>query len=177
MVGKRYECRKIDLDFFNDADILIESEITLACSPESLFRCFEDAGAWSDWVSVIERVEWTSPRPFKKGTTRNVEMPGGMIAYEEFLAWEAPRHMAFRFNQFSEKVLKAFGEDYKVTDLGNNRCRLVWTVAIEQGGVAGLMAPFFKPLLARNLKNISRELMKYMENDGRRFRQAQGSSE
>jgi len=169
MVGKRYECRKIDLDFFNDADILIESEITLACSPESLFRCFQDAGAWSDWVSVIERVEWTSPRPFKKGTTRNVEMPGGMIAYEEFLAWEAPRHMAFRFNQFSEKFLKAFGEDYKVTDLGNNRCRLVWTVGIEQSGIAGLISPLLKPLVAWQLQRISRSLAEFMENEGRVF--------
>ena len=47
MTGTRYECRKIDLDFFTSAPILIVSEVTLPCSPESLFRCFEDAEAWS----------------------------------------------------------------------------------------------------------------------------------
>jgi len=169
MTGKRYECKKVDLDFFNNAEILISSEVTLACSPESLFKCFEDAHAWSEWVSVIENVEWTSPLPFKVGTTRNVEMPGGMIAYEEFLAWDAPRHMAFRFNQFSQGFLKAFGEDYRVTDLGDNRCRLVWTVAIEQGGMAGMMSPLLKPLIAWNLRRITRSLAKFMENGGRRF--------
>ena len=85
MAGKRHECRKVGLDFFTDAEILIVSEVTLPCSPKSLFRCFEDADAWSEWVSVIEKVEWTSPRPFEVGTTRNVEMPGGMIACEEFI--------------------------------------------------------------------------------------------
>ena len=169
MTGKRYECRKVDLDFFTDAEIVIVSEVTLACSSESLFRCFEDAGAWPEWVSVIEKAEWSSPKPFKAGTTRNVEMPGGMIAYEEFLAWDAPRHMAFRFNQFSQKFLKAFGEDYKVTDLGDNRCRLVWTVGIEQSGMAGVISPLLKPFVAWNLKRISRSLAQFMENEGRRF--------
>ena len=169
MTGKRHECRKVGLDFFTDAEILIVSEVTLPCSPQSLFRCFEDADAWSEWVSVIEKVEWTSPRPFEVGTTRNVEMPGGMIAYEEFLAWDAPRHMAFRFNQFSQKFLKAFGEEYKVTDLGNNRCRLVWTVGIEQSGIASLISPLLKPFVTWHLQRISKSLVEYMENGGRRF--------
>ena len=177
MTGTLHECKKIDLNFFNDAPIRIVSEVTLACSPETLFRCFEDAEAWSEWVGVIKKVEWTSAPPFQIGTTRTVDMPGGMIACEEFLAWDEPRHMAFRFNQFSQKFVKAFGEDYKVTDLGNDRCRLVWTVAIEQGGVSGLMAPLIKPFFAVNLRRISRELAKYMENEGRRFRRPQGDLE
>jgi len=169
MTGTRHECKKVELDFFTNAPIRIVSEVTLPCSPASLFRCFEDADAWSEWVGVIEKVEWTSPRPFQVGTTRTVQMPGGMIAYEEFLAWDEPRHMAFRFNQFNQKFLKAFGEDYKVTDLGNNRCRLVWTVGIEQSGLAGLISPLLKPFVAWNLRKISKDLVKYMENEGRRF--------
>lgn len=169
MTRKQYECRKVDLEFFNDAKILISTEVTIACSPESLFRCFEDAHAWSEWVDVIENVEWTSPRPFKVGTTRNVEMPGGIIAYEEFLAWDSPRHMAFRFNQFSQSFLKAFGENYRVTDLGDNRCRLVWTVAIEPGGIAGILSPLLKLYLARNSQKITSSLAAFMENEGSRF--------
>ena len=102
----RHECRKIDLGFFTSAPIRIVSEVALPCTAESLFRCFEDAEAWSRWVGVIKNVEWTSPAPFQVGTTRNVEMPGGMVAYEGFLAWDEPRHMAFRFNQFTQTFLK-----------------------------------------------------------------------
>ena len=169
MNGKKHECRKIDLEFFTSAPIRIVSEVTLPCTAQSLFRCFEDAEAWSRWVGVIENVEWTSPAPFQVGTTRNVEMPGGMVAYEEFLAWDEPRHMAFRFNQFTQKFLKAFGEDYKVTDLGDNRCRLVWTVAIEPGGIAGILSPLLKLYLARNSRKITDSLATFMENEGRRF--------
>lgn len=169
MTQTRHECKKVDLDFFTNAPIRIVSEVTLPCSPESLFRCFEDAEAWSKWVDVIEEVEWTSPRPFQVGTTRTVEMPGGMVAYEEFLAWDEPRHMAFRFNQFTQKFLKAFGEDYQVTDLGDNRCRLVWTVGMEPAGMAGLVFPLLKPILAGNLRKITKKLLKYMENEGRQF--------
>jgi hypothetical protein len=88
MTDSRNECEKVGLAFFTSAKLVIPSEIILPCSPETLFRCFEDADAWSEWVNVINKVEWTSPKPF--------------------------------------------AEEYRVTDLGNNRCRLVWTVEFAQ---------------------------------------------
>ena len=169
MTDSRNECVKVGLDFFTNAKLVIPSEVILPCSPETLFRCFEDADAWSEWVNVISKVEWTSPKPFRVGTTRTVYMPAGMIAYEEFLAWDEPRHMAFRFNQFNQDYLKAFAEEYRVTDLGNNRCRLVWTVAIEPNGAAGVITPLIKPFFAWNLRRISKELARYMGTEGRRF--------
>lgn len=169
MINKKHECRKVDLNFFNTAKYRIVSEEYLPCSSESLFRCFEDADAWTEWVNVINKVEWTSPKPFKVGTTRTVQMPGGMIAYEEFIAWDEPSHIAFRFNQFNRRFIKAFAEDYKVTDLGNNRCHLVWTVAIEQSGIASFFAPLTRSVVAWQLQGILKELRRYMENEGRRF--------
>lgn len=169
MSNTRHECKKVDLDIFNDAKYLIVSEEYLPCSPETLFRCFKDADAWPEWVNVINEVEWTSPQPFGVGTTRTVHMPAGMIAYEEFIAWDEPRHMAFRFNQFNRKFLNAFAEDYKVTDLGDNRCHLVWTVAMEQIGVAGLFAPLTKSVVAWQLQGILQELRRYIDKEGQRF--------
>lgn len=164
-----HECEKVDLEIFDTAKNLIVSEEYIPCSAESLFRCFEDADAWPEWVNVINKVEWTSPRPFKAGTTRTVYMPGGMIAHEEFIAWDAPRHIAFRFNQFNRRFIKAFAEDYRVTDLGKNQCHLVWTVAIEQRGIAGFLAPLTRSAVAWQLQGILKELRGYMENEGRRF--------
>lgn len=165
MSTQPHECRKIDLDFFDQAPIRMVTEVELPCSPQQLFEIFEDAESWAVWVDVIEKVDWTSPSPFAIGTTRSVEMPGGMIAYEEFLAWDAPRHMAFRFNQFTQKFLKAFGENYEVEDLGNDSCRLTWTVGMEPTGAAAFVLPLLKPILARNLRNIMGELKKYVENN------------
>jgi hypothetical protein len=162
----RYECEKIDLDFFDSAPVRIESAVELPCTPEELFRCFEDADAWSKWVGVIENVEWTSPGPFRVGTTRSVEMTGGMVAYEEFLAWDAPRHMAFRFNQFTRNFLQAFGENYEIEDIGNGSCRLVWTVAIDPRGPRLLIGPVLKLFLRGNLRRILKDLKKYIESHG-----------
>jgi hypothetical protein len=125
MTDSRNECEKVGLAFFTSAKLVIPSEIILPCSPETLFRCFEDADAWSEWVNVINKVEWTSPKPF--------------------------------------------AEEYRVTDLGNNRCRLVWTVAIEPNGAAGFITPLIKLFFAWNLRRISKELARYMGNECRRF--------
>ena len=169
MGAQLYECSEIELDFFNRAPIRVVSEVELPCSPQSLFDCFNDAEAWSRWVGVIEKVEWTSSRPFGKGTTRKVFMPAGMVACEEFLVWDEPRHMAFRFNQFTQKFVTAFGEDYRVTDLGNDRCRLTWTVAMQPNGPSGPISLFLKPFLSVYLKKPMRDLKRYMLGEGRKF--------
>lgn len=165
----RYECEKHGLDFFNEAKHRIVSEVMLPCSPETLFRCFADADSWPEWVNVISKVEWTSSSPFGVGATRTVYMPAGMIAYEEFIAWNEPRHMAFRFNQFNRKYLKAFAEDYRVTDLGDDRCKLVWTVVMEQQGMAGLLTALTKPFVAWQLQGILGQLAKYIDKEGHRY--------
>ena len=33
----------------------------------------------------IQKVEWTSPKPYGVGTTRSVHMMGDMVGYEEFI--------------------------------------------------------------------------------------------
>ena len=58
-----------------------------------------DAESWPHWATVITNVAWTSPEPRGVGTTRTVNMRGGIVGDEEFLAWEPFSHMAFRFNQ------------------------------------------------------------------------------
>ena len=105
--------------------------VDLDCTPDQLFDVFEDADAWPQWVPPIQHVEWTSPMPPRVGTTRTVQMAGGVEITERFTAWERGRHMQFVFQTFSRPGLDGFGEDYRVTDLGNGRCRLRWTMAME----------------------------------------------
>ena len=104
--------------------------VDLDCTPEVLFDVFEDADAWPVWVGPIQSVEWTSPLPPREGTTRVVQMAGGIELTERFTAWERGRHMQFVFTEFPRPGLDGFGEDYRVTDLGDGRCRLRWTMAM-----------------------------------------------
>ncbi len=114
----------------------------LDCTPDELFDILEDADAWPDFVSVIEKVEWTSPMPPKVGTTRTVTMKGGVTVEERFTAYERGSHMQFVFTSMSQPGLDAFGEDYRVADLGDGRCRLDWTIVMEPVGVAKFVTRF-----------------------------------
>lgn len=73
--------------------------VDLAIAPEQLFEVLGDAASWPRWATVITNVTWTSPEPRGVGTTRVVEMRGGIVGNEEFLVWEPFTHMAFRFNE------------------------------------------------------------------------------
>ena len=96
----------------------------------------DDAESWPHWATVITKVTWTSPQPHGVGTTRVVNMRGGIIGNEEYLAWEPHSHTAFRFNDASTGSIAAFAEDYRIkpTEAGSN---LTWVMAMKPKGVAG----------------------------------------
>ena len=96
----------------------------------------DDAESWPHWATVITKVTWTSPEPRGVGTTRTVNMRGGIVGDEEFLAWEPFSHMAFRFNEASTRSIAAFAEDYRVVPTAGG-CHLTWVMAMKPNGVAG----------------------------------------
>ena len=104
--------------------------VDLDCTPAALFDVFADAEAWTVWAGPIQQVEWTSPLPPHEGATRVVRLSGGIELTELFTAWEPGRHMQFVFTEFPRPGIDGFGEDYRVTDLGDGRCRLRWTMAL-----------------------------------------------
>ena len=170
MSNERYETDKVDMSYFQTAPYLFRSEVTIRCTPQQLFASFEDEHSWSAWAMPITKVEWTSPKPFGIGTTRSVSMLGGLIGYEEFLAWEPNTHMAFRFNQVNKNnAIASFGENYDVTDLGNGLVKLVWTVGMAPAGPGAFMMKFTKGLTAWGLQWTLNGLKKYMEKEGHKY--------
>ena len=124
-----------------------------------------DAESWPRWASVITKVTWTSPEPRGVGTTRVVEMRGGLkplVGNEEFLAWEPFTHMAFRFNECSTSSVAAFAEDYRVEVIPGG-CRLTWTMAQKPAGPARLAMFVVGPLLNLGLRRFLRNLRSYTD--------------
>jgi hypothetical protein len=152
----------IDMTFFQTSRFSFPATVELECTPEQLFQVFEDARAWTQWAGAIQHVEWTSPRPFGVGTTRTVTLAGGMLGYEEFIAWERGKRMAFKFTHCNKNSLSAFAEDYVVTDLGHGRCRLVWTMAMQPRGASAVIMTLFKPLMGRYVQHLANNLGKYV---------------
>ena len=106
-----HPCQRVDLGFVDTAPFRFVSNIDLNISPEQLFEVLADETSWPRWASVITNVTWTSPEPRGVGTTRTVDMRGGITGEEEFLAWEPFTHMAFRFNESTTSSITAFASD------------------------------------------------------------------
>ncbi|OBH24620.1 hypothetical protein A5692_04565 [Mycobacterium sp. E342] len=157
-----FPCDRVDMSFIDSAPFVFRNSVDLAITPEQLFEVLADAESWPRWASVITKVTWTSPEPRGVGTTRVVEMRGGMVGNEEFLAWEPFSHMAFRFNECSTQAVAAFAEDYRVEVIPGG-CRLTWTMAQKPAGPARLAMYLVGPLLNLGLRRFLRNLRSYTD--------------
>lgn len=159
-----YPCERVDLDFLDFAPRRFRNSVDLAVTPARLFGVLADAESWPRWASVITRVTWTSPEPRGVGTTRLVDMRGGIVGSEEFLVWKPNSHMAFRFNECSTRAVAAFAEDYRIeaTDTG---CRLTWTLAQRLAGPARLTAPVTGPVMNVMFRRFLSNLRRYTDRN------------
>ncbi len=158
-----FECTRVGLDFLEQTKNVFKAEEIVKASPEQIFEVFEDAHAWTVWAMPIQKVEWTSPRPFGVGTTRTVSMMGGMDGYEEFIAWEPGKRMAFTFVGCSKDSTDKFLEDYRVTDLGDGSCRVEWHMAMETRGASRHMMFLTRPLMRLANRSMFKKFRKYTE--------------
>jgi hypothetical protein len=163
MSDRRFPCRDIELEEFPLLPIVLSSVVDIAVSPDQLFRSFEEEQDWLCWVPVLRKVTWTSPRPFTVGTTRTVELLAGIQGFEEFLAWEEGRRIAFRFTESTNSRLLALGEDYQIEQTGPG-CRLRWTMVIELKGALGFLARLLAPLLRWNQRRYLAVLKTMLED-------------
>ena len=161
----RVECERVRLEYFETAPCNVVAAQEIAASPDRIFEIFLDAVSWTRWAMPITGVEWTSPFPLQVGSTRTVHMRGGMTGWEEFIAWEPGSRMAFRFNQTIKGGPEAFAEDYIVTDLGNGRSRVEWTMAMTFSGGSKRMTPLIQLAMRPMNAHMLRKFRKYVESD------------
>jgi uncharacterized protein YndB with AHSA1/START domain len=160
------DCEKVGLEFFETAPTLHKASVEIAATPDQVFAAFHDAEAWTTWAMPITGVDWTSDFPLEVGSTRTVHMRGGLTGYEEFIAYEHGTRMAFRFNEVSKEGVEAFAEDYQVTDLGNGKSQVDWTMAMKSGGEkTGIKAKFGDTVMSFMVKRMLKKFGKLVESD------------
>lgn len=162
MLDSSPSCRRIELAEFETLPVVLKSSIEMSVTPSQLFQSLAGVDDWLAWVPVLRKVTWTSPQPFQVGTTRTVEMSGGIVGDEEFIAWEPGRRMAFRFNEASLKKLAALGEDYLIEETASG-CRLNWTMVIDFGGFWGRLLQLMAPVLRWNQRRYLNGLKTLLE--------------
>ncbi len=159
------QCDKVGPEIFEKARFCFRAHEIIQATPERIFAVFQDGPSWSRWALPITGVEWTSPFPLEVGSTRTVSMTGGLDGFEEFIVWDPPRRMAFRFNEVSKPGVSAFAEDYRVHDLGDGRSLVEWSMAMEPDGPSARTFPITAPLLGAGVRFMLRRFRRYVESN------------
>ena len=116
------------------------------------------------WALPITGIDWTSGFPIEVGSTRTVHMRGGLIGYEEFIAYEHGTRMAFRFNEASKGGITAFAEDYRVTETSPGRCIVEWTMAMQTERESALASKITDPVMSFMVRRMLRKFAKLVES-------------
>lgn len=157
-------CDKVDAAFFEEARWCFRAHEIVRASPERIFEVFQHGPSWPKWAPPITGVEWTSPFPLEVGSTRTVSMMGGLVGYEEFIVWDPPHRMAFRFNEVSRPGVNAFAEDYRVHELGDGRSLVEWTMAMAPEGAGARTFPATAPLVGAGVRFMLGRFRRYVES-------------
>lgn len=157
-------CTKVGFEFLGQTNNIILAREVVRATPEQIFEVFEDAHSWTVWALPIQKVEWTSPKPFGIGTTRNVHMMGGLIGYEEFIEWNPGRRMAFTFVGDSKGATEKFLEDYRVIDREDGTCLVEWYMAMEPRGLSRHLMFLTRPLMKVVNKLMLRKFRRYTQD-------------
>ena len=150
------------MDDFDRLEDSFRFEAILDATPERVFRVFEDPDSWPVWAGAIKKVTWTSPKPFQVGTTRDVDIIGGLTAHEHFFVWEPPYRMAFYFAGTNRPAVAALGEHYELEPLDGGRTRLTWRVAYESRSFMRYVAPLLRPVVRLMGLRIVKGLERYV---------------
>ena len=90
-------------------------------------------------------------------------MMGNMDGYEEFVAWERGKRMAFTFVGCSKDATEKFLEDYRVTALGDGTCRVTWYMAMENRGGPNWSDALIRPIMGMANRWMFKRFKKYTE--------------
>lgn len=121
-----------------------------------------DGETWTKWLPIT-KVEWTSPTPFKVGTTRTVWI-GKQVVEEYFFGWEEGKRMAFRFDRASLPV-KAAVEDYQLHETAKG-CRLDWYFRVKAPLILG---PLISGQMTSGFKKGLPQLEAYIRENPSKF--------
>ena len=109
------------------------------------------------WCKGLDKITWTSARPFGVGTTRRVHALYGAIRSDErYFIWEEGRRQAFYFTGSNLPLFKSFAEDYLVEPEGDGSCRFTWTIALTPTALGKPGGPLNKVIFGGLFRDTGR---------------------
>jgi hypothetical protein len=151
-----------DSAFYEAAPVRFDNSVDIPVSAATVWAILEDDHSWTVWAGVIDKVEWTSPKPFGLGTTRTVTMAKGkMVGWEKFIAWEPGKRMGFCFTEATMSGVDRFAEDWHVTATGDGSCSVRWVMCMEPTGISKVLMPLGRSLMNWNFRRYLKRLSSY----------------
>jgi hypothetical protein len=152
-----FAAQPVDEAFFESAPLLLRETFVVARPAADVWAELTGDDPLS-WCRILDRITWTSPRPFAVGTTRTVvSLRGTSVLHEFFFRWEEGRRMSFYVVEASAPLFRHFAEDYLVEPASDSSCAFTWTIAAEpRGRLTGLLSPVNRRLLGTLLTDTRR---------------------
>jgi len=160
-VSDLYPCEPAGLELINTARFRSTNSVDLAITPAQLWQVLEEAESWPQW-SFVKHMSWTSPRPFRVGTTRTIETRGGVRVVDEVVAWHPEVHLAFRVTASTLADEGASVEEYRIEPTPQG-CRLTWTLAHDPKNPPLLVRIIAKRVMRSKYREYLANLRKYTD--------------
>lgn len=162
-----YPLEAADADFFQSAPHAFTYQKRFAAPPNKVWEQLTSDPSITAWGPAIKDVNWTSPRPFGVGTTREVAAPGGARMRERFFCWEEGSRHSFATYESTIPFFKRFAEDYIVEPDGDVTL-FTWTVAIEPKGALALPFKVIAPAVKAAFGRIPTDGQRYWTKNSNR---------
>lgn len=152
-----FDTRPVDERFLEEAPVRLVAVLAIPRPAASVWADLT-ADDTLAYCRIIDRITWTSERPFGVGTTREVVALRGLNVFQErYFRWEEGRRKSFMVVKASAPLAKAFAEDYLVEPSADGAsCTFTWTVAFEPSAVGRPGTPINKRLLSTLFKDTQK---------------------
>lgn len=160
-----YPLESADADFLATAPHLFRYEKRFAAAPQRVWDSLISDASLAAWGPSVREVNWTSPRPFGVGTTRDVVLAPGLVRVRErFFRWDDGHHYSFTVDAANLPIFRRFAEDYIVEPDGADATRFRWTVAIEAKPAFALPFKALSPVLKAAFGRLAADGQRYFAN-------------
>lgn len=148
-----YPLVSADADFFVSAPHVFTYQKRFAAPPAQVWEQLTSDASIAAWGPATKDVNWTSPRPFGVGTTREVVALGGATMRERFSRWDEGSRHSFAAYESTLPLFNRFAEDYIVEADGADTL-FTWVVAIEPKGALALPFKVIAPAMKAGFGRI-----------------------
>lgn len=142
-----FDCQPVDEEFFDSAPMRLRASFAIPRSADQVWADLTSHNPLS-WCRILQKVTWTSERPFGVGATRTARALGGAnVLKERFFRWEEGKRHSFYVVEASSPMFRRFAEDYVIEESPEPACTFTWTIAADPRPFARVAGPVNRRLL------------------------------